>query len=186
VISVTAQCLKCTFCEQTDHVLYVHAHGVWSEIPGGRKADLGPAKLVAISIEDNASGEIGLGLAPLALTASGETKSTTGNTLTVAFEPHIFTNTEVANVRRGGGRGASPDASNANIWSTPVPSGGPRRVDRGILAHQVAPTPIAKAFSLGVKRPSDGRRGTGERPVDKQALTDREAGRLPFRIHRRA
>ena len=41
---------------------------------------------VAISIKDNAGGENGLGLAPLALTASGETKSTTGNTLTVAFE----------------------------------------------------------------------------------------------------
>lgn len=78
---------------------------------------------VAISIEDSANGKIGLGLAPLALTASGESKSTTGNTLTVAFEPHVFTNTEVANVRRSGGRGATPDASKANIWSIPVPTG---------------------------------------------------------------
>lgn len=78
---------------------------------------------LAIKIEDSANGEIGLGLAPLALTASGETKSTTGNTLTVAFEPHVFTNAEVANVRRGGGRGATPDATKPNIWSTPVPGG---------------------------------------------------------------
>lgn len=76
---------------------------------------------VAVSIVDSVNGKIGLGLAPMALTASGETKSTTGNTLTVAFAPHVFTKAEVANVRKLGSRGATPDVSQANVWNAPVP-----------------------------------------------------------------
>lgn len=70
-----------------------------------KDADDGNTYKIALSIEDRGGGNIALGLAPLGVSLSGETKSTTGNTLTVSFEPHVFTQQEVANVRRHGGRG---------------------------------------------------------------------------------
>ncbi|WP_157212026.1 hypothetical protein [Sinorhizobium sojae] len=84
-----------------------------------KDADDGNTYKIALNIEDHGGGNIALGLAPLAFDVSGETKSTTGNTLTVTFEPHEFTQAEVANVRRHGGRG-KVDVGNSSVWSTPV------------------------------------------------------------------
>ncbi|WP_143348479.1 hypothetical protein [Ensifer adhaerens] len=84
-----------------------------------KDADDGNTYKIALSIEDRGGGNIALGLAPLGVSLSGETKSTTGNTLTVSFEPHVFTQQEVANVRRHGGRGRI-DTGQSGIWSTPV------------------------------------------------------------------
>src|SRR5262245_45179471 len=44
----------------------------------------------AVTVVTDASGKLTLGLAPLTLSASGETKSTTGNTITFTFAPHKF------------------------------------------------------------------------------------------------
>jgi len=45
---------------------------------------------IAISVIDDGKGNLSVGLAPLTVTASGESKSTTGNTITFTFAPHIF------------------------------------------------------------------------------------------------
>jgi len=45
---------------------------------------------IAISVSRNSKGNIVVGLAPAALTASGELKSVTGNAITVNFGPHDF------------------------------------------------------------------------------------------------
>jgi len=54
------------------------------------KAGDGNSYKIAISVSDDGKGNIGVGLAPAALTASGELKSTTGNTVTVSFGPHDY------------------------------------------------------------------------------------------------
>ncbi|MER8447118.1 hypothetical protein NKH52_28430 [Mesorhizobium sp. M1066] len=55
------------------------------------RAGDGNSYKIAITVTDDGKGNIGVGLAPAALTASGELKSTTGNTITVSFGPHDFT-----------------------------------------------------------------------------------------------
>lgn len=84
-----------------------------------KDADDGNTYKIALSIEDRGGGNVSLGVAPLGVSLSGETKSTTGNTLTVSFEPHMFTQQEVANAG-GHGRRGKIDARQGNIWSTPV------------------------------------------------------------------
>lgn len=86
---------------------------------------------IAVSIENTAGGSLSLGLAPLVVTASGETKSTTGNTLTVSFEPHEFTAKEIGNVRRSGGRGTVPNLKGAGVWSLPVTPTGAKKGGSG-------------------------------------------------------
>lgn len=54
------------------------------------KAGEGNSYKIAISVSRNSKGNIVVGLAPAALTASGELKSVTGNTITVNFGPHDF------------------------------------------------------------------------------------------------
>jgi hypothetical protein len=94
---------------------------------------------IALSIEDHGGGKIGLGLAPLAFDVSGETKSTTGNTLIVTFEPHEFTRAEIANVRQHGGRGKI-DVGNSGIWSTPLAPKGNRGAGNNCPAGTVDPS----------------------------------------------
>lgn len=56
----------------------------------GSSADGDNSFEVAVTVVTTASGKLVFGLAPIAVTASGETKSTTGNTITFTFEPHDF------------------------------------------------------------------------------------------------
>jgi hypothetical protein len=88
-----------------------------------QNAKVGNTYKIAISVEESTNGDIELGLAPLIVTTSGENKSTTGNTLTVSFEPHVFTSEEVAGVRQRGSRGTNPDVGVGGTWSTPITRG---------------------------------------------------------------
>ncbi|RUW83466.1 hypothetical protein [Mesorhizobium sp. M1E.F.Ca.ET.063.01.1.1] len=45
---------------------------------------------MSINVVKDVNGKVSVGLAPIALTAGGEFKGTTGNTITVKFEPHDF------------------------------------------------------------------------------------------------
>ncbi|TCA18546.1 hypothetical protein E0H68_03680 [Rhizobium leguminosarum bv. viciae] len=95
------------------------------------KSNSGNTYKLAVSIENTAGGSLSLGLAPLVMTASGETTSLTGNTLTVSFEPHEFTSREIANVRRGGSRGAAPNPKRPGVWSLPATPAGAKQGGAG-------------------------------------------------------
>ncbi|MCK3781776.1 hypothetical protein KEM44_29940 [Sinorhizobium meliloti] len=95
------------------------------------KSNDGNTYKLAVSIENTAGGSLSLGLAPLVVTASGETRSTTGNTLTVSFEPHEFSSREIGNVRRSGSRGAVPNVKDAGVWSLPVTPPGAKQGGAG-------------------------------------------------------
>ncbi|ESY03814.1 hypothetical protein NKH64_28915 [Mesorhizobium sp. M0999] len=45
---------------------------------------------MSITVVKDVNGKVSIGLAPVALAANGEFKGTTGNTITVKFEPHDF------------------------------------------------------------------------------------------------
>jgi hypothetical protein len=45
---------------------------------------------MSITVVKDVNGKVAVGLAPITLTPSGEFKGTTGNTITVKFEPHDF------------------------------------------------------------------------------------------------
>lgn len=85
-----------------------------------KDADEGNTYKIALSVEDRGGGNVALGLAPLGVSLSGETKSTTGNTLTVSFESHVFNQKEVTNVRRHGGRG-NIDTGQSGIFDRKEP-----------------------------------------------------------------
>jgi hypothetical protein len=67
----------------------------------GSDADGDNSFQVAVTMVKSASGKLVFALAPLTLTANGETKSTTGNTITFTFAPHDFSvNPRSGNVQR--------------------------------------------------------------------------------------
>jgi hypothetical protein len=45
---------------------------------------------IGITVTDAGSGKVAVGLSNVSLGASGEFKSTTGNTITITFTPHKF------------------------------------------------------------------------------------------------
>lgn len=54
-----------------------------------KKAETNTYK-ISIQIVDDGKGNVAVGLGPASLTANGELKSTTGNTVTVTYAPHDF------------------------------------------------------------------------------------------------
>ncbi|MDG4892670.1 hypothetical protein P9272_03575 [Mesorhizobium sp. WSM4976] len=76
------------------------------------KSGDGNSYKISLNVVDDGKGNISLQLAPSTLTANGELKSTTGNTITVTFAPHDFSKP----FKKRPQRAAAGDPNDANIF----------------------------------------------------------------------
>ncbi|TXI03442.1 MAG: hypothetical protein E6Q76_13835 [Rhizobium sp.] len=70
---------------------------------------------MAITVAKGANGEVDIGLTNVGLTAGGDFKATSGNTITVKFEPHDFTRPRPPRPKPCRAGDTRPECANQNI-----------------------------------------------------------------------